>query len=301
MRVVKRIKPDNTFLSEFGNEVKSTSLPGFLLDSLNKGVKNLDGNKKGSGNFYISELGYCLRQTYFKKLYPFDKPPALLMKFAAGTDSGVRVVKFLQSAQVLFGSAYCACGEHVTSCVVPDSCSECGKRMYYSELGITDLTRKISGKVDSMIYFKGRAYLVESKSSSTYYKLHDRKSILKHLGHNIHQGNMYLGLIRAYARQLEKKEVVNKIIFFDSDLGTVLDGLSIYPRMSLDSFVMLYEDRNTNVFNPHVFNYDHEMYKSDIKRVRLFFAHKETQTPPPKEGTSCKFCDYMDRCREVGP
>lgn len=274
----------------------------FVRKALDKGVVLLDKERihVRSGFFNVSNLGYCLRQIYFQHTDAVSAPPGLLKKFGAGVDAGQRIVRMLRKADILFGSYVCSgCHSTGTLCDIPSRrCCEQGD-FIYSELSIRNTERKISGKVDLFVRYNNKVILGEVKSASTYYKLMDKKNIEKKLGHNVQQANMYVGMIRSHLRAVEKGRK-SPFLFTDVETGTVLCGSRLGKQMDTSSFLMIYEDKNSNENYVHEFPYDHDMYLKDLEHVKVFYQYVDEKRRPPKpEDTSkCKYCDYIERCNE---
>jgi CRISPR/Cas system-associated exonuclease Cas4 (RecB family) len=290
---------------KLGKALKLRPAVAFVQKALDDGVKRLDAERQHtpSGFFNVSDFGYCLRQVYFRHTAKSPFPPGLLKKFGAGVDAGQRVVRCLQKAEILYGSYYCAsCGRYNANCVIPATCG-CDQGqggIVYSELGIRNLKRKISGKVDVFVQHS-KVILGEVKSASTYYKLMDKKNIALKLRHNIQQANMYVGMIRSHLRNVEKGRE-SPFVFTDTGTGALINGATLGRAMDTSLFLMIYEDKNTSEHHVHEFAYDHNMYLEDIETVKSFYKFLEAKTRPPKPSDTkqCKYCDYVDLCNQKG-
>lgn len=280
------------------NVLKTKPLVKFVISQLDKGVTALDADRThvSSGYFNVSDLGYCLRQVYYRHTTPIIFPPRVLKKFFAGSDAGQRAVNILRRAGVLFGNSVCKqCGTVYTNMTPPSSCG-CGSMPVYSELGIRNNVRRISGKVDLFIK-KDKVILTEVKSASTYYRLEKVEKIKENLLHNVQQANMYIGMIRSHMRYVDKKKK-SPFIFFEAEGGSLVSGYELGKMMDTGVFLMLYEDKNSSEHHPHEFKYDHDMYLNDLKHVKKFYEYLDAKKLPPKEHNAkkCKYCDYFEVC-----
>ena len=278
----------------------------FVQKALDEGVILLDKERTHvpSGFFNVSDLGYCMRQVYYRHTAKNDFPVNLLKKFGAGIDAGQRVVKFLQRAGILYGSYVCrSCAAHNTNCEIPTTCG-CDQGhggIVYSELSIRNTKRKISGKVDLFVK-KDKVWLAEVKSASTYYKLMDKKSVAAKLGHNIQQTNMYMGMIRSHLRTIDKGRKT-PFLFTDTETGALINGTTLGRGMNTESFLMIYEDKNSSEHYVHEFGYDHGMYLKDLEHVESFYKYLEAKKRPPRrleDLKNCKYCDYVALCNQKG-
>lgn len=287
-------------LGKLADKLKIKDASKALVDVLESGVKKIELNERQepSGFFRVSDIGYCLRNIYYRRIVEKEFGANLLFLFEAGKDAGKRVVKYTQAENKLFGQFVCAvCGKFYSNCAMYDKCPACGaSRMKYCETGIRYFNRKIGGRID-LFFNYDKPVLVEVKSASTHYKLGDKKKIEEQLGHNIHQGNTYLGLLRSYLRSVEKKDG-KKFLFYEADYGHTFDGLVLCERLEKDYFLLLYEDRNACRYYSHKMYYDHNMYLEDLKSIKSFFEYWDNKELPPKdvERKRCKYCDFAQKC-----
>lgn len=283
------------------SKLKKRKVVPFVTEALDRGVALLNEDRvhERSGYFNVSDLGYCLRQIYFRHTEPEAFEPRLLKIFASGVDGGQRAVAFLRRAGVLFGASVCpTCGTLYCNMTPPDTCG-CGTTPLYSEVGIRNHKARISGKVDLFVQHDN-VILVEVKQASTYYRLEKKQNIIDKLHRNVEQANMYVGMIRAHLRAVDKKKT-SPYFFFESLHGEVIDGYALGKKMDTSKFILLYEDKNSCQHYPHEFSYDHELYKSGMRRIKEFFKYLDASELPPKEpdGKNCKYCDYVKECNKV--
>lgn len=280
---------------------QSKRLDAVVTEALRAGALdwNAERERPDSGSFHISRLGNCLRELYYARFDPIPFEASTLKKFRAGVDTGQRVVDYLRRGKALYGLSYClACGWHTTEPDVVSVCKNCNGAVGYPEIGIRDVSigDSLSGKMDALVIGpESRVFVSEIKAASVYYKVDKRQNVEQKLRPHIQQGNMYLGLLRRFRRLLEKG-IDPRILFYEDRGGECLDGKLLTQRISLDSFALIYEDKNSMDNFVHEFEYDHEMYLEDRARVKLFFDCVAARKLPPREMSKCRYCDYQERC-----
>ena len=301
MPLISEWKGTPVAFASLSDKLSRENIAGALAKSFDDGMVALDKEKDPSGFFHVSDLGKCLRSLYYKRMGKKEFPINVRRKFEAGKDFGQRAVRFVRASGKLFGSAFCYnCKKMYESCVLPKVC-DCGCiDLCYCETGVKRTDRKLSGKIDFFVQHRGKAVIVEAKSASTYYRLNNRKNVRDKLSAHIHQGNAYLGVVRGFLRAAERGEGKDKKYFFYADnTGVVLDKLALAQSVHLDSFLLMYEDKNSNDIYPYEFEYDHSMYIDDMVRVKEFFGCLKSGKPPEREqgDLECKYCDYTHECK----
>jgi hypothetical protein len=261
--------------------------------------------------FPISSLGRCLRSSYYDHFDPPVHEARVLKLFRGGTDTGQRVVDYVFRSGRLWGVYHCrACKHYSELPAVITCCQECGsKDLVFPEIGIRDLSigKSLSGKMDLLFLNKGMVHVTEVKAVSSNYNVKGlqkggkvsralgRDNVVKKMRGYLQQGNMYLGLLRRY-RRLQEKGKEPQIVFYEDFAGTIMSGVDITAQMNMDSFALLFEDKNTLANVVHEFDYDHEMYLADRARVKSFFDYVAQRKLPPREKLNCHFCDHRERC-----
>lgn len=163
---------------------------------------------KGIGRYYPSEIGSCMRKTWFSYKYPQEVKPDLLKIFEMGNIIHDFVVDVLKSEKN------------------PDV--ELLKSEFPFRQDMGEFT--ISGRVDNLILIKlsGKNVLVEVKSTS------DISFVREPSPHNVAQLQLYMhftGVHNGMLLYVGKKDLQSKIFTIDYDKEKALDIIKRFKNL----------------------------------------------------------------------
>ena len=257
---------------------------------LNKGamLTNANEDKGRAKNFRMSDLGYCMRQNYYKYSVDGGKPrePDFFKKVNYGSLVHNLYQNYLAATGKLFGNWYCSlCGEIRGPSYLEGELSEfvCSAterptRLKYSELTVINNKLRVAGHPDGFANLLGnKLSLIEIKTITPYARIAESSSNAK--SEHLHQANGYLGLLQEDATVLD----------FDRDV--------LLKLLDTAAYLLIYVDKGSDKTVPYDFKYDPDMWAADKKRIAHFWECRKKKTPPAPEGGSyCKYCDFIKDC-----
>jgi len=163
---------------------------------------------KGTGNYYPSEIGMCMRKTWFSYKYPQEVKPDLLKIFELGNIIHDFVVNVLKSEKN------------------PDV--ELLKSEFPFKEQIDDFT--ISGRVDNLILIKlsGKNVLVEVKSIA------DTGFVREASPHNVVQLQLYMhftGVHNGILLYVDKKSLQSKVFVIEYNEKQALEIIERFRKL----------------------------------------------------------------------
>lgn len=271
-----------------------------FLDLIDRGaiLANHDEDKRQKEKrrkfFSGSNIGYCIRQLYYKKMKEEEKKegePGFLKKVNFGSKLHELYQDYLQHSGHLFGNWYCKYCQKITgpSYSPTDRCdcerAPVGKLPKYSELSIIHPKLRVAGHPDGFVKIDKKLVLIEIKTISPYRKIGDSiDNVKKYVPEHIRQANFYSGLLQDEATMFEE--------------GTKDLFLSLFNS---DYYLLVYSDKGSDETIPYRFNFNPTLFEDDKERVRKYWKALKEQTPPDAEPGmgGCKYCRFIDDCNAL--
>jgi CRISPR-associated protein Cas4 len=189
-----------------------------------------------TGKFYITDAGKCPRAIFFKfKKYPYKEPEARILRiFDHGDYTHMRLMSVLFSLGIV----------RAAEIKIPPQ-------------------EIISGRVDAIIGFEGKPYVLEIKSSSRY----------------------------RFAKLTEP----------DPDHQKQLQLYLHYFKIPQGIFI--YEDKDSQNLKEFIVEYNPELVEKILKELEILKEQIKHNTIPsiPKdiEPWRCEYCEYQEECQKI--
>lgn len=290
MAGLSRLVKDADSLPERVARAELLSVHKLIDDGVKKSETEEEAEKQKSKAkmFRVSSIGHCLRKVYYGMKHKVEHPPDLMRKFNVGSAVHSMYQRYLMLTGRFLGNYYCAkCGMFSGPMYYTTGlCANCqfGGYMRYEELTMINRKRRIAGSPDGFLKLRvgenDKAFLVELKTITPYYKIAEKSNVTKFVPEHLHQANFYLGLV------------------FDQQTYLDVGDIDILRQnLNPNKFFMIYHDKGDDKKHVHKFDFDKDMYSSDKARVRSFWNSWGKGHIPDKDVSSkCKYCDFLSEC-----